>query len=171
MYQIPSIDKSLPARGKNVYPSGLSPAESSVAVYGPAASIQPTLSIVTPIYDDYGNVIMPGFYELSLSFDKKMMYITQSQKLIATLPVIKYEDTRSHDEVKQTMDSRTLKKQEKQKKKAEKKKKKDIEDGKYMTDQQPYNKATIEFDDANGYYLIKYERDKIEAWGAIKPGM
>jgi len=168
-YEIPSLDKHVPSRGQNQYPSGLSPAENPNAIYGPASSDNPTLILVDPIYDYYGNVVMPGYYELSLSDDKNMLNLTQSQTLVATFPVIMYKDNRPKDEYKQVMDDKTLKKQEKQKKKAAKKKKQDLEDGKFLTDPLTYNKATIEFDDTRGYYVIKYERGNVEAWGVIKP--
>lgn len=164
-----TMDKTLEQRGVNQYPSGLAPSENPVAIYGPPSSDNPTLIIANPIYDYYGDVITPGYYELELSYDKTIFKLTQKQNLIATFPVIKYQDNRSPEDLKQTMDSKSLKKQEKMKKKAAKKKKHDLEAGKYAFDPETYTNASMTFDEKKGYYLVKYERGKIEAWGALKP--
>jgi len=61
-----------------------------------------------------------------------------------------------------------LRKFNKEQKKKAKETKKAIKQGKIPEAPQEYNNATIEYDNEGEYYLIKYERGNIRAWGAIK---
>ena len=96
------------------------------------------------------------------------MLLTQSQKLIATIPVFKVEETRSKEQLAQPMDKKSQKKFDKEEKKKAKKNKKLIAEGKMLTEPGIYNTASIEYDIKNDYYVIYYERGSIKAWGALK---
>lgn len=167
MEKFKSIDKLLPARGPKIYSSGLGDSEEAFAIYGPKASDQPTLIITEAIYDDDRNMIPSGYYELMLSFDKQTLLLTQSQKIIATIPVFKVEEDKTQEEL-QPMDSISQWKFDRAQKKKEKKNKKLAAEGKMPTEPGVYNEASIEYDVGGDYYLVKYERGRIRAWGALK---
>lgn len=162
-----TINQLLPQRGPAVYPSGIYDRDKTHVIYGPKSSDQPTLLVSNPIYDKDRNVIQPGYYELMLSYDRKNLLLTQRQELIAVIPVFKVEEDLSQEQEQQPNDWLSQKKAERKQKKEEKKKRKLAAEGKLPEEPGIYNKATIEWKN-EGYYLIKYERGKIQAWGAIK---
>ena len=163
-----TLDDLLPKRGANTYPSGLYDKDQGQVKYGPKSTNNPTLTITDPIFDaDRRNYIAPGFYELQLSYDRDFLIFYQGAKQIATVPVFKFEEDKS--EIKpQPMDAKSQKKADKEAKKQEKKRKKDIKQHKIPEEPIIYNNATIEYDEKENYYLIKYERENKRAWGAIK---
>lgn len=166
---VPSTEQLLAPRGPNTYPSGIYANDSALSRYALPSTDQPNLIINDPICDKDGNVITPGYYELTLSFDRQTFILSQSGNIIATIPVFKVEEDKSKEEIKQPMTNKEQKKIDKKKKKLEKKNKKLIRQGKMSPDPPPiYTKATIEYDVGGDYYLIKYERGAIKAWGAIK---
>lgn len=168
MEKFKSVDQHLPPRGPNIYSSGLKDSEEAFAIYGPKASDQPTLIITDPIFDDDRNMIAPGHYELMLSFDKQTLLLTQSQKIMATIPVFKVEEDIKDAQYIQPKDNKTQKKLDKEQKKKDKKNKKLIAQGKMVTEPEIHNEASIEYDVEGDYYLLKYERGPIRAWGALK---
>lgn len=161
-------EKLLPPRGPNVYPSGLKDADKGYVKYGPPSSDQPSLLISELLMDDDGNTIAPGYYELALSADRQTLLLTQSQKLIATIPVFKVEEDKSQAEAIQPRTKKEQKKIDKKKNKEAKRIKKLIKNGEMTDAPAVYNNATIEYQSEGDYYLIKYERGRIQAWGAIK---
>lgn len=164
-----SVDRLLPARGPNTYQAGINDRDKAYVKYGPKSSDQPTLIIPDAIYDNDGNGILPGYYELMLSVDRQNLLLTQRQVIIAIIPVFKLEEDKSQEEVKQPMDWISQKKYNHAQKKKEKKRKKLIKEGKIPEDEMgKYNNATIQYEQQGGYYLIKYERGAIRAWGALK---
>lgn len=167
--QVPTTQELLPARGPNIYPAGIYPRDNAAAKYAPPSTDQPNLIITDPISDSDGNTIMPGYYELSLSFDRDTLTLSQSQKVVAVIPVFKVEEDRSQLQLSQPMDNKSQKKLDKEKAKKDKKNKKLIREGKIPDDPpQIYTNASIKYDVGGDYYLIKYERGAIRAWGAIK---
>lgn len=168
MEKFKTLDQLLPARGPNVYNSGIKDNQKAFVLYGPEASDQPTLIITDPIYDEDGNTINPGYYELMLSFDKQTLFLTQSQKIIATMPVFQLEEDKNQEPVAQPMNNKSQRKFNKEQKKKEKKDKKLKAQGKMPTQPGIYNEASIEYDVSGDYYLVKYERGRIRAWGALK---
>ena len=162
-----TLEKMLPPRGASTYSSGLEDRNKAEFIYGPKSSNEPTLIIVDPICDDDGNVILSGYYELKLSADRTILILSQSQKVVATIPVFKIEEDKSQTE-QQPMNKKSQRKFDKEQKKQAKKNKKLIKQGKIPSEPQIYNNATIEYDVKGDYYLIKYECGKIRAWGAVK---
>ena len=162
-----TMESLLPARGPMVYPSGLRDKDKGHVIYGPKSSTEPTLLIVDPIKDEDGNVILTGYYSLHLSYDRTTLSLIQSDKIIAIIPVFKIEEDKSKIQ-QQPMDKKSQKKLDKEKKKQEKKNKKLIKQGKIPLEPTVYNNASLEYDVEGDYYLIKYERGNIKAWGTFK---
>lgn len=164
-----SVDQLLPRRGPNIYNAGIKDYDKGYVKYGAASSSQPTLIIPDPIYDEDGNRILPGYYELGLSVDRQNLLLTQKQEVIAVIPVFKVEEDRSKiDIVQQPMDSKSQRKADKEQKKKDKETKKLAKEGRMPDLPEIYNKADIEYNPDGKYYLIKYERGAVRAWGAIK---
>lgn len=163
------MQKLLPPRGPAIYRSGINPGEKAEEIYAAPSSTNPTLLIASAIYDDERNVIMPGYYELVLSGDRTMLRLTQQGQDVAVIPVFKIEEDKSQEVVPQPMTSKEQHKADKEQKQKEKKRKKQIRNGE-IPDSEPYiyTNATIEYDEKDDYYLIKYERGRIRAWAAIK---
>lgn len=158
----------LPPRGPNTYTSGLKDGDKAIDKFGPPSTKHPNLIIVNPISDDDRNIIMPGYYELILSSDKTMLSLAQGTNIIATVPVFKIEEDKTQEDPPAPRTYWALQKYNREQKKKEKKMKKLIRDGKMSGEPQIYTNATIEHVIDGNYYLIKYERGKIRAWGAIK---
>lgn len=166
--QVPNAENVLPPRGNNPYSAGIKDADKGYVKYGPKSTDQPNLLISNTICDEQQNVILPGYYELSLSADRQMLTLSQGRDIFAVIPVFKIEEDRSQEQMAQPMDKKSLKKFNKEQKKKEKKTKKLIKEKKISEEPQIYNNASIQYDVGGDYYLIKYERGKIRAWGAIK---
>lgn len=167
--QVPTITDLLPPRGPSVYSPGIYANDSAIVRYSPKSSNHPNLIIINPIYDDDRNVIMPGYYELILSTDRQILSLVQADKVIATFPVFKIEEDKSQEPVLQPMDNKSQRKFDKEQKKKEKENKKLIRKGKIPNSEpEIHMNATIQYDEKGDYYLIKYERGRIRAWGAIK---
>lgn len=163
------LNRVLPPRGPMVYPSGIKEGDKGYERFAPPSSKHPNLIIVNPIYDNDDNVIMPGYYELILTADRQMLILAQAGKEIARFPVFKIEEDKTQEQTPQPMDKKSQKKFNKEQKKKEKARKKAIKQGKIPDEeQQEYTDATIQYDEKGDYYLVKYERGKIRAWGAIK---
>jgi len=167
MEKFNSAQRLLPQRGPSIYSSGINDREKGFVLYGPKSSDEPILIIVDPIYDKDRKVIAPGYYELMLSYDRQNLILTQKQQIIAVIPVFKIEEDKSQVKT-QPKDWKAQKKADKEEKKKQKKLKKLAAQGKMPEEPGIYNNATIEYEDEGNYYLIKYERGKIQAWGAIK---
>lgn len=162
-------DRLLPPRGSNIYPAGIKDKDKGFVRYAAKSTDQPNLIIATPIYDDDGNVIQPGHYELILSGDRQTLILAQSQIIIATIPVFKIEEDKTQEQPP-PMDDKSQRKADKEQQKKEKQNKKLVKEGKLPADFTPeiYTNATIQYEEDGGYYLINYERGKIKAWGALK---
>lgn len=157
-----------PPRGVNVYHSGLKDGDRAIDRFGPPSTKHPNLTIVNPVSDNDGNIIMPGYYELILSSDRTMLSLAQGLNIIATIPVFKLEEDKTQEEPPPPKDYWALRKYNKEQAKKEKKIKKLIKAGKMSGEPEIYINATIEHVVDGNYYLVKYERGKIRAWGAIK---
>lgn len=164
-----SVDQLLPRRGPNIYNAGIKDYDKGYVKYGAPSSDQPTLIISDPIYDDEGNGILPGYYELKLSEDRQNLLLTQKQDVMAIIPVFKVEEDKSADKsIQQPMDWKSQKKADWEQKKKDKETKKLIKEGRIPDVPSVYNRANIQYEPDGNYYLIEYERGRIRAWGAIK---
>ncbi len=158
-----------------VYPTepqitaGLIVGTQSFYKYSLRESTYPTLSLVEEISDSYGNTIPPGHYELALSDEKDFLILIESKKAIAIIPVFKVEIDMSKYAV--TRDNKALRKEKKQAKEIAKTNKKRAKKGMPPIDKEEediYQEASIEYIPAGSYYLIRYERADVKAWGAVK---
>ena len=173
------IDYLAPCAPYPAIPSGLTIGQNPIYRYSIPTDEQPVLQIVDYIPDYNGNFIKPGFYELALSDDREFLYLIESKDLIAVIPVFKLAE--NENELKKYRDKKTLTKAEKKKVAQEKRKSRKEErfnkiiDAKYArTGATPpkhdyvHMEAEIEYVKEGGYYLIRYEKGYIRAWGAIK---
>ena len=79
--------------------SGTKTADNTIYLYAYPSSIYPVLNLGYPIYDNLGNKIDPGHYEVALSVDKKYLLLIQSKKLVAKVPVVSLEfDEQAYEE-------------------------------------------------------------------------
>lgn len=174
------IDYLAPTAPYPRYPSGITIHEKPIYRYSVPTDEQPVLIIKDYISDYNGNFIAPGHYQLALSDDREFLYLIESRELLAVIPVFKLAENES--ELKKYRDkNRELTKSEKKevqreerKKKREEKQRKIIE-AKYAKTgstlpQKDYVhlEANIEYIKEGGYYLIRYEKGFLRAWGAIK---
>lgn len=166
--QVPNAENLIGPRGPNTYSSGIKDADKGYIKYAPKSTDQPNLLIPDSIYDNDQNIIMPGYYELSLSPDRQMLTLSQGRDVFAVIPVFKIEEDKSQEDMAQPKDKKSLKKFNKEQKKKEKKTKKLIKEGRIPEAPAIYTNASIQYNVEGDYYLIKYERGKIRAWAAIK---
>ena len=169
------IDYLAPAAPYPVVPAGITVHEGAIYRYSIPTDEQPVLLITDYIPDHNGNFITPGYYQLALSDDREFLYLIESKDLIAVIPVFKIAEN-EHYMHKLYASKKELTKQEKREraKKKREQKFKDIINKKYAvsgaTPPQEYEhmEAEIEYVKEGGYYLIRYEKGYIRAWGAIK---
>lgn len=158
----------------NVRPYPQQPQETSGYYVGTQAiyryslkdSDYPTLIITDPLFDNAGGVIKPGYYELALSDVRDFLILMQSKNPVAVIPVIKIEEDA-------TEAARLNNKKVKKELKKEQKARKDTNEKRSKVGMKPdepeiHMEASIEYVPTGQYYLIKYQRGTIKAWGAFK---
>ena len=146
--------------------SGVYPASKTYTRYSLRDSDYPTLIIVDPISDNDGDIIQPGYYELALSDAQDFLLLIQSKEAVAVIPVFKVEeDAAPSPKLTNKEYKKQLKKEAKEREEINKKRDKV---GMPHDEEKIYMEASIEYNSDGEYYLIKYERDNIRAWGAIK---
>lgn len=168
------IDNIMMHSETRVYPTepqitaGLIVGTQSIYRYGLRESSYPTLSLIDELRDSQGNIIPPGHYELALSDERDFFILSQSKQALAIIPVFKLEIDMS--EYAQVRDNKSLKKKQKEAKEIAKTNKKREKQGlpPVNEEQDIYQEASIEWISSGSYYLIRYERGDVKAWGAIK---
>ena len=146
--------------------SGITLGQGAIYRYSLPEADYPTLIIVEPLYDDDKNFIPPGYYELALNDDKDFLLLIQSKHPVAIIPVFKVEfDANEPARLNNKKYKKQLKKEAREKKETNEKRAKV---GMPPVEDFIYKEATIEYDKDGDYYLIKYQRGTIKAWGAIK---
>lgn len=174
------IDYLAPSAPYPAIPSGTTIHQNAIYRFSVPTDEQPTLAIVNAIPDYNGNFIMPGYYQLALSDDREFLYLIESKNLIAVIPVFKLAE--NEDELRKFRDkNRELtkaKKREFAKKERKSRKQKKIQEiietkyaktGATLPDKEYVHlEASIDYIKEGGYYLIRYEKGYIRAWGAIK---
>ena len=169
------IDYLAPAAPYPVEVSGLTVHQNPIYRYSIPTDEQPVLLIKDYIPDHNGNFINPGYYQLALSDDREFLYLIESKDLKAVIPVFKIAEN-EREMHKLYAKKKELSKKEKQDraKKKRKDKMQEVINKKYAktgaTPPQEYEhmEASIEYIQEGEYYLIRYERGFIRAWGAIK---
>ncbi len=168
------VDNIMMHSETRVYPAepqitaGLIVGSQSFYKYSLRESSYPTLSLVDELTDGQGHVIPPGHYELALSDERDFLILIQSKKAVAIVPVFKIDIDMSQYEV--VRDKKALKKKKKEEKEIAKTNKKRERKGLPLITQEDeiYQEASIEYIRDGGYYLIRYERGDVKAWGAVK---
>lgn len=169
------VDNIMMHSETRVYPTepqitaGLIVGSQSFYKYSLRESTYPTLSIVDEISDAQGNTIPAGHYELALSDDRDFLILIQSRKAIAIIPVFKIDIDMSQYSI--VRDNKALRKQKKEAKEIAKTNQKREKKGLPLINKDEdeiYQEASIEYVPKGGYYLIRYEREDVKAWGAIK---
>ena len=148
--------------------SGLMEGMGSIYKYGLRESSYPTLSMAYELSDGMGNILPAGHYELALSDDRQFLLIIESKQPLAIIPVFRVETAMSNFE--QVHDKKSLKAQKKREKEILKTNKKRAKVGMPPIDKDEdiYQEATIEYVTEGDYFLIRYERGDVKAWGAVK---
>lgn len=158
----------------NVRPYPQQPQETSGYYVGTQAiyryslkdSDYPTLIITDPLFDNAGGVINSGYYELALSDMRDFLILIQSKNPVAVIPVIKIEeDAAEAARLNNKKVKKELKKEEKARKDTNEKRAKV---GMKPDEPEIHMEASIEYVPSGQYYLIKYQRGTIKAWGAFK---
>lgn len=158
----------------NVRPYPQQPQETSGYYVGTQAiyryslkdSDYPTLIITDPLFDNAGGVINSGYYELALSDMRDFLILIQSKNPVAVIPVIKIEeDATEAARLNNKKVKKELKKEEKARKDTNEKRSKV---GMKPDEPEIHMEASIEYVPNGQYYLIKYQRGTIKAWGAFK---
>lgn len=161
------LDEIMPHAPYPIYPSGLIDESKSHVRYALPSIQSPTLTIVDYIYAEDGTpVISPGHYTLEISENRDMLLLIQAYDVIARIPVFKLEEDNS--QAQKQYDKKEQKKAKKEKKKREKIQKKYDEFGIKPKPAYVYSNAEIEYVKEKQYYLFKYEKGSIRAWGAVK---
>lgn len=158
----------------NVRPYPQEPQETSGYYVGTQAiyryslkdSDYPTLIITDPLFDNAGGVITSGYYELALSDMRDFLILIQSKNPVAVIPVIKVEeDATETARLNNKKVKKELKKEEKARKDTNEKR---VKVGMKPDEPEIHMEASIEYVPDGQYYLIKYQRGTIKAWGAFK---
>lgn len=146
--------------------SGYYVGSQAIYKYSLKDSQYPTIVIPDALYDNAGNVIKPGYYELALSDSMEFLILLESKNPIAVIPVIKIEEdaTESHRLNNKTV-KKELKREEKLRKKTNEKRAKA---GMKPDEEKIFSEATIEYNEKGAYYIIKYQKGTIKAWGVFK---
>ncbi len=160
----PRVRPYLPAPALEM--SGIELGSQAIFRYAQKSSDYPTLSIVEPLYDGLGDTIKPGHYELALSDMRDFLILIQSKRPRAIIPVFKIEEDMS--EAKRLNDKKYKKQLEKEAKEREKTNKARAKRGQPPDLPYVHMEASMEYIKEGDYYLIKYERGTIKAWGAFK---
>ena len=148
--------------------SGLAEGMGAVYKYGLRESTYPTLSMPYELSDGMGNIVPAGHYELALSDDRQYLLIIESKQPRAIIPVFKVETAMSTEG--QVHDRKTLREKKKREKEIIKTNLKREKKGMppINKDEDIYQQADIEYIKDGDYFLIRYERADVKAWGAVK---
>jgi len=155
----------------NAYPSGLEYKDESHVKMGPASIDDPILLIVDPIFDKDMNYIKPGYYHLYLEPGREFMCLIESGKVVATFPVVKVEIDKEKDakKRKEQMPKGFFKQRKFLIKKyfKDRRRKQNIKKKRIEPETKVYSDATIEIVPSGKYFLIKYEKEAVKAWGKL----
>ena len=156
--------RAYPQQPQNM--SGVTLGSQAIYRYSLADSDYPTLVLANYLFDGDLDFIPPGHYELALSDDWDFLILLQSKEPKAIFPVIKVEEDESEKErLKDPKNKKRMKKEAKEREKINEKRKKV---GMPAEEEKIYMEASIEYKEDGHYYLVKYIRGTIKAWGVIK---
>lgn len=143
------------------YKSGIMDGEKAINIYAYPSTNYPVANIAYILKDFEGNVLSPGHYQVVLSPSRKMLYLVESNKIKASVPVAKLVEKMVSDEE----ELEKLKKKQKIEKKYRnnpKRRPKDTSDAEKQADME----ASIE-DSGDNFYILNYKNGNINATGYI----
>ncbi len=143
------------------YRSGIIEGQKAINDFAYPSIRYPILNLAYILSDFEGNKLPPGHYEVILSADRKTLYLVESNKVKATIPVANLVEKMVNDDEER---EKLLKKAklEKKYKNNPKKRPRDTTD---MIEQASME-ATIESTESN-YYVLHYKNGNIKATGYI----
>jgi len=142
-------------------PSGVMTKDNPIYRYAYPYTENPVVRIPYTLCDNANNCLPEGFYEVALSADKNFLYLIQSRKVLASVPVAGIEE---HQVSLPKIDTQE---QVKKKKKKDKKDKRNPPPDTTELRQQAKLKATIT-PSPEGYFILDYQTEHINAKGFIK---
>lgn len=163
---VKSVDEIMPYPPYPTYAAGTNFKDKGHVKYSLKSSVYPNLIIIDPIFDHLGNHIPSGHYELALADDRTFLILLEGKQPLAVIPVFKLEE--DEQEVQKFQSKKYQKKLKKEAKKKAKKDAKLARSGVKPEEKTIDMKASIEYVKNGQYYLIKYEKGIVRAWGAIK---
>ena len=145
----------------NIRPYPVEPQETSGYYAGSQSLLVPEV-----LYDNAGGIINPGYYELALTDSREYLILMQSKEPVAVIPVIKIEEDATESA---RLNNKKVKKElKKEQKNRENTNKKRAKTGQTLDEPEIFMNADIEYNKEGRYFLIKYERGQIRAWGVFK---
>ncbi len=141
--------------------SGLLEFENPEVYYGYPSSKYPLVNIPYQLYDYDQNSLPPGFYQVVLAPNRKMLHLVESNKIKASIPVAHLVE----EAVNEEEEREKLKKKEKLEKKYRKRPRKRPMDTSYLEEQADMEASII--DTKDNYYILKYKNGRIQATGYI----
>ncbi len=146
--------------------SGVRMGSQAIYRYALEESEYPTLVLANYLFDGEMDFIRPGHYELALDDEWKFLILLQSKNPVALIPTVKIEeDISQKDRLNDPKNKKRLKKEAKEREKINAKRAKA---GMKPEKEEVYMEASIEYIEDGHYYLVKYIRGTIKAWGVIK---
>lgn len=143
------------------YKSGIMDGDKDVYKYPYPTSKHPIVQLAYILKDFEGNELPPGHYEVILSPNRKMLYLVESQKIKASIPVAKLVEKMVSEEEER----KKLEKKQKLEKKYKNKPRKRPRDTSALEEQADME-ATIR-DSRDNYYILNYKNGNIQATGYI----
>lgn len=143
------------------YKSGIIEGEKAINIYAYPSSDYPIVNIPYELKDFEFNTLAPGHYMVVLAPSRKIMYIVESNKIKASVPVAKLVEKMVNDQE----ELEKLKERQKIEKKYKNNPRKRPKDTTAI-EKQAAMEASIE-DSGQNYYILNYRNGNIEATGYI----
>ena len=163
-----NIDYLAPTAPYPPTPSGILVHQDSIYRYAIPTDEQPVLLLQDYISDHNGNYITPGYYQLALSDDREFLYLIESKKLIAIVPVFKIAENQAEVKKLYKPNKKISRKEKKQARVQKIIDKKFARTGATPPQKYVHMEASVDYVEKGDYYLLMYEKGYIRAWGAIK---
>lgn len=143
------------------YKSGIMDGDNPVYKYANPSTLFPVLNLAYILQDFEGNALTPGHYEVVLAPNRKMLYLVESNKIKASIPVAKLVEKMVSDEEEREK----LEKRQKIEKKYRHNPKKRPPDNTEKERQADMEAQII--DTHEDHYILKYRNGNIQATGYI----
>lgn len=125
----------------------------------------PVLVLPYVLYSESKDALMPGYYELALSSDKKFLLLIESKRLRAKIPVFKLVEDKKLDDKELAEDN--IEKVKKQDTKRRYKAKPVRKPDNYFELRKNLNSSAKISDSGLSYYILEYKSGSIAAYAYI----